>query len=433
MKTFILRLLRYAIIYIVFIGLFFGLLVFSAALPKTRQLEKNMRRSAGILLRNGDWPNVAGVKMDYFVDSLILNVGYTFDPDRPVHSSLDTCYSYKADEATGYSGVTHLDALLSQPRPEMKLYHYWRYWFGHSAVMKILHYFFHLKKLYAFLGIVTVFLLFLGCLQLLQKDGKLPAFALFALVALCHIHAFFMSLQYYPVLWIGLLGLIVLNKKDELSFRGPVFFALGMLTAYFDLLTAPVLAFGIPALFICGRDVRREKSAGNPGWKTWLRIWCGYPAAWLAGYVLSWGTKILLGGLIGCNIYEIVQQVRFRTGNVFQDRQITWLDALQRNFNTILYDSTIMSIAVLVVFLVLLIVQLIALKRGKMVFSGRILLGYLLLAVMPVAVILLMPNHTYQHAYMTYRGLAMTFTALLMALTAFHVPDETGTDQDKSS
>ncbi|MBO4631762.1 MAG: hypothetical protein J5858_07550 [Lentisphaeria bacterium] len=383
-----------------------------------------MRHSAKDLLNAGDWPNIAGVKMDYYTDSLILNVGYSFDPARPVTSSLSADYSYIADKQPGFSGVNHLHSLVSVQGNEMKRYSYWRYWFGHSSVMKILHYFLHLEKIYAFLGVITIALLFLGCLQLLKMDGKLSAFALFALLGLCNIHVFFMSLQYYPVFWIGLIGLLVLNKYDDCpSLRGPVFFSLGMLTAYFDLLTAPVVALGIPALFICGRDAWREELSGNLDWKNWLRIWCGFPAAWLAGYVLSWGTKILLGLLAGGRWSEIVRQVTLRAGNTFQDGKISWLDALQKNCNNLMYDSALVFISILIVFAVLLVQRLIAWKHGKMIFRWRILFGYLLLMGMPLMVILLMPNHTFQHAYMTFRGLSLTVSGLLVMLTAFRCPD----------
>ena len=72
-----------------------------------------------------------------------------------------------------------------------------------------------------------------------------------------------------------------------------------------------------------------------------------------------------------------------------------------------------------------LIRRMIEWKKGNLQFSLRIMLGYLLLAFMPIAVIMLMVNHTYQHAYMTFRGLALTFASIPMLLTAFlPVPEE---------
>ena len=58
-------------------------------------------------------------------------------------------------------------------------------------------------------------------------------------------------------------------------------------------------------------------------------------------------------------------------------------------------------------------------KKHELTFNSRLGVGYLMLAVMPVAVIMLMVKHTYIHFWMTYRGLALTFASLFMLLTAF--------------
>ena len=417
--SFLKKLSVYGLIYCSLITLFVGLLTLSAALPKNRQFLKKIRYSAKYLYLEKDWPNVGGVILDNYTDSLILNVCFTFDSSSPLRSALDPRYAYPADEEPGFSGVSYLNILLLETRPEMKYYSYRRYWFGHSAVMKIFLYLIHLKKFQISVGFIILTLLFLCCIQVLKNDGKLPAFALFSMLGLCCFHVFFLSLQYYPVVLIGLAGLLVLDKNGRPGRTGPYFFSLGMLTAYFDLLTAPILAFGIPAMIICGRDAQREEKAGNQGWKTWFRIWFGYPAAWLIGYILSWGTKILLGVLSGGTWTEIIRQIQLRSGCTFKERKITVLDALQQNFRNIISNSSLVLILILFCFVFFLIRRLIEWKQGKRYFSPQIMLGYLLLAFMPLAVIALMVNHTYQHAYMTFRGLSLTFASLLMLPTAF--------------
>ena len=409
----------YGIIYLGLILIFTGLLTVCAALPKNRPFMKNMIYTAKHLHEEGDWPNVGGVKLDNYTDALILNVCFTFDSSSPLKSALDPGYAYPATDEPGVSAVRYLNVLVSDNKPEMNFYSYRRYWFGHSAVMKILFYFAHLKKIQSSVGFITLLLLFMCCIRVWKNDGMLPALALFSLLGFCCIHVFFLSLQYYPVIWIGLIGLLLLDRFRRPDWRGPVFFSLGMLTAYFDLLTAPVLAFGIPAMIICGRDARKEEKAGNKSWTVWLRIWFGYPAAWLAGYIISWGTKILLGVLSGGTWTEIINQILLRSGSTFEGRKITVLDALQENFRDITSNSSLVLILVLCWFGYFLIRRMIEWKKGNLQFSLRIMLGYLLLAFMPIAVIMLMVNHTYQHAYMTFRGLSLTFASLLMLLTSF--------------
>ena len=93
------QLLRYAGIYAVLIALFTGLLIFSAALPRTEHLKKSLTRSAKILLQNGDWPEFGGILLDNYADSLILHAGWTFDPAHPVRSALDPSYYYTEEDA----------------------------------------------------------------------------------------------------------------------------------------------------------------------------------------------------------------------------------------------------------------------------------------------------------------------------------------------
>ena len=63
----------YGIIYLSLITFFIGLLTLSAALPKNRSFQKNLRYSAKYLYEEGDWPYVGEVKLDNFADALILN------------------------------------------------------------------------------------------------------------------------------------------------------------------------------------------------------------------------------------------------------------------------------------------------------------------------------------------------------------------------
>ena len=409
-------LLPYGVIYLILMAVFLGLLIGSAALPPTRKYGKLMNRSARILKTNGPYFHSAGITMDNHTDALILNVACSLDQKHPVRAALSSLCHHEGEEKD--DGTIALQHLVNNRRSEMHVYPYWRYWFGQSAVMKILHYVWHLNKIYALFGVITLFLTVAGYCCVL-RDGHLPALALLSLMALCNFQVFFQSLQYPPVFWIGLGGLILLCRNDKLSLRGPVFFMLGMLTAYFDLLTVPVLAFGIPALFICGKDTLSAEKSGSVSWKSWLKIWCGYPIVWLSGYILSWGTKILLGILTCGTFRQAFHQILLRSGAVYRDHPISRWQALIRNVDVLSTNSQLFLYGLLLFIGGYLILNLVRLKKRRVVFNRPLFLGFLFLALLPPAVILLMANHTYIHAYMTYRGLALSLAALLMMQTAF--------------
>lgn len=408
----------YTVIYLILIVCFLGLLYVSALLPHSRKFVRNMRRSAALLEREGGlFPTAGNVMLDHFSDATILNIAFGFHSVSPLDFILCPWHVDKK----GKDKVRDLNELVRGNTMNMKCLYYYRYWHGHSAIMKLCHYFWSLKKIYALIGAVTFFLAVLACILVYERFGKLPTFALFALLALCNFHVFFLSLQFYPVMWLGLGGLIWFCFKNDISGRRPAFFALGMLCAYFDFLTAPVLAFGIPALIVCGQDTVRAEETGKINWKSWGGIWCGYPAAYLAGYVLSWGAKIVMGGVASHDFGEVWYRILLRSGSSLTDgTPFSRWRALAANFDCLYSKSQICFYLVCFCFGVLLLANLIRLKQREARFDCFMFAGYLFLAVMPIAVILLLANHAMIHFWFTCRGLTLTVAACLMTLTAFH-------------
>ena len=305
---------------------------------------------------------------------------------------------------------------ISGNRKDLVEEDYFRYWFGHSAIIKILHYAWNIDSIYILNGVLILILSLGALLYTYKMTGLVGALGMFFLLALSNFQVFFMCLEYSPVFIIGLGGLLFLCSRNETTGRGKTFFILGMLTSYFDLLTAPVLVFGIPSLVICGKDFSRLSPAEQREVKNWLRIWCGGPAAWLAGYILSWGTKLLIGALVCSDIHSVIYRLLLRSGTTTEWNQpITRWEAVCRNgffFHT--YNQPVLLLAVIAL-CVLLTVKIYWWKQHKLKFNLGLFCGYLMLAVIPVMVIWIMANHTYTHAnLMTYRGLTLTVAALFM-------------------
>ncbi|MBE6373007.1 MAG: hypothetical protein E7055_13170 [Lentisphaerae bacterium] len=407
--------LIYLYVYMILISTFICLLILSAALPHTRKFDSLMRRSARILAKGGDYPETSGVTLDNCSDSLILNIAYSFDSKQPIRSAIEAVfYAEKGKE------FTHtLNNMVNSKRNSLVKGSYARYWFGHSAVIKILHYVWHLDKIYVLYGSLILFLLFISVVHAYKTAGFPGLFALYIVLSLCNFQVFFMSLQFTPVIFIGLGGLIWVCRQRDISRRNVTFYILGMLTAFLDLLTAPILAFGIPALFICGKDFLQAESANGRNWKNWFRIWFGYPAAWLAGYVMSWGTKILLGICLSGNVQQVFHQIFLRISTSGKSIEFTRWQSIVKNFQFLYDNSQLILLLTGIIIVPFLMVKIYQWKKHKLVFNSRLFLGYLMLAAMPIAVIFLMANHTYIHDWMTYRGLALTCAALFMSLTAF--------------
>ena len=176
----------YFIICLSLITVFIGLLTLSAALPHTRKFDSLMRRSARILAKGGDYPEISGVTLDNCTDSLLLIVAYSFDPKQPIRSAIDVVYYSENGKE-----LTHtLNNITNKRRNNLVKRNYARYWFGHSAVIKILHYVWHLDKIYILYGSLILLLLFISIIYV-HKTADFPGcFALYIVLALCNFQVF---------------------------------------------------------------------------------------------------------------------------------------------------------------------------------------------------------------------------------------------------
>ena len=174
---------RCAIIYLVLTAAFAGLLIFCAALPHSRKFDSLMRRSARFLAKDGEWPASVDVTLDNYMDAKILNVAYSLESDHPVRSAMESTL-YRENKEPSVS--TRAFFLLTYgDREKLCRTQYARYWFGHSAVIKILHYLWDIHRIYVLYGGIVLLLAFLAAWHINRTHGFTGVFALFILLCLC--------------------------------------------------------------------------------------------------------------------------------------------------------------------------------------------------------------------------------------------------------
>ena len=87
---------------------------------------------------------------------------------------------------------------------------------------------------------------------------------------------------------------------------GLLFFIIGGLTSFFDLLTAPLVTLGLPAIVLL---LLRKKINRSGHFKDYVFILLCISLSWLVGYAIIWVSKWLLASIF---LHENILQDGFR-------------------------------------------------------------------------------------------------------------------------
>ena len=275
----------YFLVYAVLIGIFILTSTIAAALPENKSFVKNAQRSVSrisgenptrYMLHHGkqNCPVLWGAILDDFTDCLILNcmLHYGKCGDGSFKAAMQNNILYKENDSKEiYWRERNIGAMLKYPdlkQPDTVSSPYSRYWFGTSAWVRISHYLFSLHYIYSIIGVTVLLLTFLVFNEIVRNCGKTAGIAFVFLMGCLNFYVCFQSLQYSPVFIIALLGIylgLYIQRKDYKCFNiNLLLFMLGMICAYFDLLTTPLITAMLPLFFLRGKKtyIESEKPYG---------------------------------------------------------------------------------------------------------------------------------------------------------------------------
>ncbi len=178
------------------------------------------------------------------------------------------------------------------------------------------------------------------------------------------------------------------------------------LTAYFDLLTYPLVTLGIPLIAHLALD--RECMASL---KKGLKDVIWYTISWGIGYVGMWSSKWVIASILTDEdvIQGAIDQVKHRTGHFNED--YTWFSTLKLNL------GACNTKAMLAVFVCLGVYMVIAgviryRKTGTKMLPGTA--AILAVAAYPFLWYYCTLNHSSAHSYFTWRELAISVFGIFM-------------------
>lgn len=347
--------------------------------------------------------------LDNFTDALIVNQALMLRS-----SGLQGIMLLPRYQLTNDNQSANLAALLSIPPDEGgrtpritevrdenggRAVYYGRYWHGGTFVTRLLLAVMTFIDIRLLLYVLSSLLLLWCCAALWKHVGRAVALAVPFSLLMVNVFVLQFSMQFAPVLLIALAAMLWMVYHREMTARqcGLLFFIVGSLTTFFDLITVPSLTLGLPLVVWVAIQRRQD-------WRKGLWMVVSLALWWLAGYVLTWLAKWGLASLL-------------TDKDIFAD---AYGEASRWNRNSSSYIFEAMStclarlrwIYIVIPAAVLLVLAILRPRKG----AWPVAVQYAVVLLVPFVYYCLMARPAWYHSWFNYRALVTAVAALLMGL-----------------
>lgn len=417
------KILKYVIIYLIFIFSFIIMLCFASSISK-KYIIKNVTESSQTLFKEGNRKKIyipyKGYIMEFdnFTDALMINTAYSIDSSTPLYSAFVARKNYIPNETTKvfedsigelksaskyeyHNEVGELNDLVNGEINES--YEYGRYWHGYLTILRPLLVILNLAQIRIFFAIIIVILAIILLTLIWKKIDKLIAIIFF--ISLVGVEYFYInfSLQGIFVFLIMMISSIILIRKYKKNEEyGLLFFTVGMLTNFFDFLTVPIITLFVPlTLYILLEQKNKEQLI------TILKRMFFCILNWGIAYGLTWLTKWILIDLIYQKsiISVSINQIFYRSSFGIEAKNYNLLKVYFVNLKHII--ETIIISLIVTYFIGFYKTIFNKHKNNKFNIIERLFnaIPYMILLLVPFFWYGLVQNHSYYHAFFTYRNL----------------------------
>jgi len=276
-----------------------GALLVVQAIPSTN-LQKNAATALAVFEKAGiQRPSLAknlnAMRVDYYGDAHMYQLSFGVPGATAWTNALYPHSYFEPDHPDALNNVQEVAGLKARLQGTPADADNGRYWNGFIIPMKIFGSVFSYSGLRIF-NIVLLAALFIVAVILLGRMlGWSYAICFFLSLIIMWVWVVPFCLEYLSVFYImgaGVVAILWLAKKGKLIKWGPeTFLILGILTAYFDLFTAPLVTLGFP-LVVAVLCLLRSQHRSDFGYVAKrVLLWTG---VWLAGFAGFWAVKIVM-------------------------------------------------------------------------------------------------------------------------------------------
>ena len=252
-----------------------------------------------------------------------------------------------------------------------------------------------------------------------KQLGMKYVIALATTMCLMYIAIIPMSIQYSSIFIITLISMIaimLMYKKEKQKYMPITFFIIGAFATYFDLLTYPLVALGLPLILAVLLEDKLYKEKNKIVYLITYIIKLGI--LWTIGYGLIFFTKWVIASIILKKdaITLAIEQLLFRV-NGNEQYPVKRLEVIKKNFE-IFYNP----IAKYIVIGITIIWGIMFVLYRKPIKNFNILIPLLCISIVPYIWYIAFAGHSSIHCWFTYKIQAMSIFAILSAM--FYTIDE---------
>lgn len=378
------------------------------AIP-SRTVYSNLYDTVVTLKKEGLYPSVGfpwrKIVLDNFTDSVMLNIAYSVDSSDPIRSSIRTI-QHDGDENSA-DQILNLEKLFQKRDVHETVYE--RYWHGYLVFLR------PLLAMTSYSGVrivlsIMLFSIFGVFMYTSWKHlGIRVTFGL--LIGFVAVDFFWLgkSMQLSNVFMSGMSGALYLLRRKKLTFShaSVVFFIVGGITSYLDVLSSPLVSLGLLLVVLVG--LFRTIELKN------VVFLC---ALWSIGYTSLWSAKWLLAERTYVpNAFSVgYKKVQDRTMNGV-DAEFSRKNAVMRNFYQLRgYDKrNKVLLLVLGICYALFFLRYFSLKTVEY----RKVVIWVAVAILPYLWYFIAAEHSYIHVLFTYRNQFITVVGAFLASAEF--------------
>ncbi|MGF6989437.1 hypothetical protein M2145_000518 [Lachnospiraceae bacterium PF1-21] len=374
----------------------------------TDKIEKNVGNSVEIFEKEDYFPYIiydtpANV-LDNYTDIIMLQIAAYSDSGEGSEKALLNNRGQVGEEAMP------LDDLKMQLSGDGMEKDYARYWHGYLVILKpllsIMNYE-QIRILNCIMVMLSIMVLFFLIYR--KRDAFLGMSMLLLLVVLNPV-AIALSLQYsscFYVLMLGLYGVLGKRRMTGDTKKLMLFFCtLGILTSFVDLLTYPLIIFGVPMAVVFWTWCC-EKRAFSKQIKDGFFI----GVSWFMGYALMWSGKWFVVSLFTNRDMKsvVASSIKVRLASESYGENISMVSTFIRNIRPVI------TVPFIIVSILILIIMLFIMKREtKKVSVNKNSILLLLMSLLPLIWYAVIVNHSYVHRTFTYRSMGISVVSLFL-------------------
>lgn len=405
------ELIKYIIIFFSIIILCVSLLVVTAKIPK-ESIEKNIEESTPYLSKNSEINYIKRkhpfMWLHIYADEMLLNITYNIDTDKTLESVLEAKYFD--------NGLASLRKQM-EDKSQVANTEYIRYWHGSMIFIRPMLTIFNIHQIYIVNAIIMAMLTIALLVILFKKKQKLLAFLF--IIAFIMTGSIFVPfcLEYTWVYMIMLLtsiiAVLIEKKKNGNKNLKVMFFITGMLTCFFDFLSAELITILVPLTLIL--SIRyKEKRLGNL--KENLKFLISSIILGAIGYFGMWIAKWILASIVlNINALDfVVDKALVRVNGAYEFENISeiYREAIPKNIFSLFPFNLIKDKLLLVYFFVIAVIAFLILKKNKKELKN--IVPFLIILILPYIRYIVLANHSYRHYFFTFREQFSTIICIIL-------------------